>query len=265
MIGARSLGESPWRFTDDTTMALSIVSVLRRHGQIDQSELALSFGEHYDPKRGYGSSMHSLLPRVRDGEPWREVGQALFGGLGSFGNGAAMRIAPLGAFFADDLPTLIEQARLASEITHTHPEGIAGAIAVAAAAAVDWKFRQAQILPGRSAFLDEILSLIPDSEVGKKVQQAAKLPAGTSVRQAAVKLGNGHRITAQDTVPFVLWCAGEQLDNYEEALWLTASGGGDIDTTCAMVGGIVVMYTGCEAIPDTWRSRREPLPGWAFS
>ena len=62
--------------------------------------------------------------------------------------------------------------------------------------------------------------------------------------------------------PFALWCAAQHLDSYEEALWLTASGLGDIDTTCAMVGGIVALSTGTECIPRAWRAAREPLPSW---
>jgi ADP-ribosylglycohydrolase len=65
-------------------------------------------------------------------------------------------------------------------------------------------------------------------------------------------------------VPFVLWCAAQSLDDYEEALWLTVAGLGDRDTTCAMVGGIVSCYTGVDAIPAAWRASREPLPDWPF-
>jgi ADP-ribosylglycohydrolase len=65
-------------------------------------------------------------------------------------------------------------------------------------------------------------------------------------------------------VPFVLWCAGEQLASYEAALWLTVQGLGDIDTNCAMVGGIVAAFTGAEGIPAAWKTAREPLPAWVF-
>ena len=79
------------------------------------------------------------------------------------------------------------------------------------------------------------------------------------------KIGNGSGISAQDTVPYVLWCACESLANYEESIWLTASGGGDVDTTCAMVGGIVATYSGVEGIPADWIQAREPLPDWALT
>ena len=52
-------------------------------------------------------------------------------------------------------------------------------------------------------------------------------------------LGTGRKVSAQDTVPFALWCASQRLGNYEEAFWLTVSELCDVDTTCAMVGGIV--------------------------
>src|SRR5437899_2485831 len=104
MIRQRALPVSPWRFTDDTMMALSIVSALEEHGEIHQDHLALSFSMSYDRSRGYGPAMHDLLPRLRrKAGCWREESRSLFGGEGSFGNGSAMRVAPLGAYFADDL------------------------------------------------------------------------------------------------------------------------------------------------------------------
>ena len=59
----------------------------------------------------------------------------MFEGQGSFGNGAAMRVAPVGAYFAGDIGAVVEQAARSSVITHTHDEAIAGSIAVAVAAA----------------------------------------------------------------------------------------------------------------------------------
>lgn len=73
-------------------------------------------------------------------------------------------------------------------------------------------------------------------------------------------LGNGSRVSAQDTVPFVLWCASGHLDNFERAVWLTVAGLGDRDTTCAMSGGIVALSAGYEAIPAAWLAAREALP-----
>jgi ADP-ribosylglycohydrolase len=126
-----------WRYSDDTVMAMSIVETLYRHGRIDQEWLALRFARKYllDPTRGYGSRAHIVLNDIARGRPWRQAAGAAFGGSGSMGNGGAMRAAPIGAYFAGDLTTAAAEARLSAEVTHAHPEGQAGAMAVAAAAA----------------------------------------------------------------------------------------------------------------------------------
>jgi len=80
------------------------------------------------------------------------------------------------------------------------------------------------------------------------------------VQTVASALGNGSMVTAQDTVPFALWSAACHLNDYEEALWATVSGLGDRDTTCAMVGGVVVMRTGVQGIPKEWLHCQEPIP-----
>jgi ADP-ribosylglycohydrolase len=256
--------DPPWRFTDDTNMALSIVSILRQHGEIDQDLLALSFAEHYTSSRGYGTAMHHLLPLISMGASWKNAAPSLFGGQGSYGNGSAMRVAPLGAYFADDLDAVVENARRSAQVTHAHREGAAGAIAVAVGAALAWQAANEGSRPTRQEFLDSVIPWIPTSAVRHKVQLAQDLEPDASVRMAVEKLGNGSSVTAQDTVPFVLWCAGGYLDDFEEALWRTVFGAGDIDTTCAMVGGIVAAYTGREDIPEQWLQAREPLPAWPF-
>jgi ADP-ribosylglycohydrolase len=66
-------------------------------------------------------------------------------------------------------------------------------------------------------------------------------------------------ISAQDTVPYCLWCAAYHLNDFEKALWWTIRGLGDCDTTCAIVGGIVALST--QRIPPKWVQERETLPG----
>ena len=260
----RALPLEQWFFTDDTNMALSIYAILRQCEKVDQDKLAVSFGKHYHPERGYGPAMHRLLAWINNGLPWRVVSSKQFDGQGSYGNGGAMRAAPLGAYFADDLDQVVEQARLAAEITHAHPEGIAGGIAVSVAAAVAARLR-GESTPSRRDFIDLILPHVPDSVVREKIRHARELAPSASLELAIAALGNGSQISAQDTVGFCLWCAGEQLAHYEEALWLTARAMGDVDTTCAIVGGIVAAYTGSESIPPAWVAAREPLPEWAFT
>ncbi len=262
MIEQREVPAPPWFFTDDTLMALSIVSILGEHGGIEQDRLAMSFAVNHDPSRGYGAAMHKLLPRIRNGRSWREESRKLFGGEGSFGNGSAMRVAPLGAFFADDLELAAKEAELSAVVTHAHAEAVAGAVAVAVAAAQAWRFRQSGHLPKPAEFLDSVYQRTPKSEVQRRIQIAMNLSGKVSLSHVTSVLGTGERVTAQDTVPFALWTAARHLDNYEEAMWTTVSGLGDRDTTCAITGGIVVMYAGIESIPKDWLSCREALPDW---
>lgn len=262
-VKERSLPTGPWPWTDDTHMALSVFYELR-HAGIDQDRLAGNFAAHYEPGRGYGPSMHGQLRSVRAGMPWRVAASGQFDGTGSYGNGAAMRAAPIGAYFADDLSAAVESAVRSAEATHIHPEGIAGAVAVVVAAAVAASLTGHTPLPSRAEFIDAVLPHVPESDVRTGIRRARDLRDGIPVVLAAVRLGSGNKVSAQDTVPFCLWCAGKWLSDYEEAMWRTVSGYGDRDTTCAIVGGIIAAYTGSEAIPASWIAAREKLPDWAF-
>lgn len=256
---ARTLPPAPWRFTDDTMMAVSVYACLERHGGIEPEWLAESFARHYDPERGYGPAMNGLLMRLYavGAANWFEEAQELFHGEGSFGNGAAMRVAPVGAYFAHDLSLVAEHATLSAIATHCHPEAIAGAVAVAIAAATAWRDRESPTPISANGFLHEVRDRTPQSAVREGIDRAMRLPSSTTPLDAALTLGSGARCSAQDTVPFALWSAARSLNSYEDAVWDTVSGGGDIDTNCAIVGSIVGLKTGAQGIPDAWKARRE--------
>jgi len=266
MIRARELPtEAPWYWTDDTAMALTIVRLLHISGEVEPSGLAAMFGETYqaDPYRGYGYGMTVLLPRLaQEPDNWQAHARALFGGQGSLGNGAAMRVAPLGAWFCHDLTRACGQAELAAAVTHAHPEGMAGAVAVAAAAAVAAGSRAGDA-PQPSAFLRQVAASTPEGIVRDGITQAAALAPATPPWKASDLLGNGQRVRASDTVPFALWSAAHHLDDLTGALWTTAEGLGDVDTTCAITGGVVAARTGLAGVPRQWLDLREPLPEWA--
>ncbi len=252
-----------WRFTDDTLMALSIFSILRQFREVGQDELADSFITHYDKERGYGYGAMKVLDQLVTGQGnWREAFGSMFGGTGSYGNGGAMRVAPLGAYFADDIDALIENARLSAEITHSHPEGIAGAIAAAVASGIAVRYR-GKDKPSISEFVDAILPHIPESEVRDNCAKVKTVPADMPIDDVVMILGNGRHVSAMDNVPLTLWCASNWMDDFEEAFWQCASAGGDVDTTCAIVGGIIASRS-THSIPEKWIQHREPLPDWAF-
>lgn len=251
-----------WRYTDDTVMALALLEVLEEHERVEQDRLARIFAERFfaEPDRGYGNATVRLLNQVERGGDWRVLSRAAFHGAGSFGNGAAMRVAPLGAFFADERDRLIDEARLSAEVTHAHPEAIAGAIAVATAAAWALQWRLAGRTEPASRLLAAAAEATPESATREGILRACELPLDDSEHTAADLLGNGLQVTAADTVPFCLWCAAAHLDDYCEALWAAVRVRGDIDTNCAIVGGIVALAVGDRGLPEEWLRRRESYP-----
>ncbi|MFJ5306647.1 ADP-ribosylglycohydrolase family protein [Streptomyces sp. NPDC088350] len=261
---ARDLRPVPWLWTDDSAMAFVLFAHLVQHGEVQPDGLAREFAAEYErePGRKYGPSMHSVLRRIGEGEHWQAVTTAQFGGQGSYGNGAAMRVAPLGAWFRDDVAVAAEQARLSALATHAHPEAVAGAVAVAVAAALA-ATGAGQVAVPRAEFLKEVAAHVPDTDVGSGLLVAANFSERTSVRHAASVLGSGTLISAPDTVPFALWSAAGHLDDLPEALWQTVAGWGDRDTTCAIVGGVVAARTGTGDIPSAWREAREAIPDWS--
>lgn len=263
MIAHRAVPRAPWGYTDDTEMALALFGVLSRHGGVDQDALAQAFAHRWrcDPTRGYAGTAMDILRAIHHGADWREVSRAVHEGTGSMGNGGAMRVAPLGAYFAADDPAAVaREARASSEVTHAHPEGQAGAIAVALAAQYAWRMaNDAAFREGGATLWAHVLAHTPESVTRRTIEAARDLPATADVRLAAAELGTGYRVISQDTVPFALWCAARSLDDYEEALWLTVAGLGDRDTTCAIVGGIVALSCREETVPAAWRASREAL------
>ncbi|WP_327352957.1 ADP-ribosylglycohydrolase family protein [Streptomyces sp. NBC_01304] len=258
LLKRREVPDGSWQWTDDTEMACSVLAVLAAHGRIDQDALAQSFAIHHDFDRGYGPAVNRLLRLVREGGDWRELAAALFKGQGSWGNGAAMRIAPLGAWYADDPEQATHQAEISAYPTHQHREGVVGAMAVAAAAALA---ADPAGPPTPTALLDGVIALVPRSAVGAGLRRARDMLDYSDASTVAAVLGCGRRTTAHDTVPFALWSAARGLGNFERAFWTTAQVGGDVDTTCAIVGGVVASRaTG--APPADWLQRTEGLPEW---
>ncbi|MEV7872379.1 ADP-ribosylglycohydrolase family protein [Streptomyces sp. NPDC088124] len=259
LLKRHELPPGDWQWTDDTEMAASVLAVLAAHHRVDQDALARSFAEHHDFDRGYGPAVNRMLRLIREGGDWRELAAGLFDGQGSWGNGAAMRIAPLGAWYADDPEQATHQAEISAYTTHQHREAVTGAMAVAAAAAL-------AAAPGgpptAEALLDGVVALVPRSAVGAGLRRARDMLDYDDPGTVAAVLGCGRRTSAHDTVPFALWSAARGLGDFERAFWTTARAGGDVDTNCAIVGGVVSAAGESGAPPEHWRERTEALPGW---
>lgn len=268
IVGRRLLARDvdhppPWRWTDDTAMALSIVEALEETGQIRPDDLSERLLHRYraEPWRGYGGGAHQLFEELWAGSNWQAAAGSLFRGTGSYGNGSAMRVAPVGAYFAGNDEAVVAAARRSAVVTHAHPEGQAGAIAVAVAASVAWMTRELSPEDAAAKIFDSVLKHAPAGKTHNGIAEASKLSLETGIDVASRRLGNGSGVSSQDTVPLCIWCIARHLRDYEEAMWTTVAALGDRDTTCAIVGGVVALAAPDPAIPQAWLDAREPLEG----
>lgn len=258
-IQQQKIPETSWEFTDDTVMALAVFEQLEQHQAINQSQLAWAFSENHkkDLNRGYGATARRILREIGEGGDWKTIANGVFEGMGSMGNGASMRVSPIGAFYFDDLERVKKLAIQSAEITHTNSEGITGAIAVAIAAALATKSKveKAEISPNE--FIQKVVDGLPDTDTKSKINKAISLPYHYNIETVKTILGNGSKIMAKDTVPFSIWCAAHNLSDFEKALWKAVSILGDRDTICAIVGGITIMSAEEDKIPNNWMNKVE--------
>lgn len=262
-IDNRQIPPTQWEFTDDTVMAIAIFEQLQKHQGIHQDELAQAFADNHqkDVNRGYGSTVRMILREISKGGDWRILAQEVFSGMGSMGNGAAMRVSPIGAYHFDNLEKVKDLCIQSAEITHTHIEAITGAIAVgiATALATQNTWKEQDTTP--TQFIKKVLEYLPDSDTKAKINKSLSVPYHYHIETVRAILGDGTKIIAQDTVPFALWCAAHNLQNYEEALWKAVSILGDRDTICAIVGGITAM-SAPKTIPSKWIEQVESFDDW---
>jgi len=254
------LATHSWCYTDDTELAIAIYEMLAQAGEIRQDTLARLMAERYrkDPDRGYGKMARMILRGIANGDDWRTLSSGTFSG-GSMGNGAAMRSAPLGSYFSDDFEILVSQAAASAQISHYHQEGVAGAIAVALASGAATRFKDESPTSVADDIIHIVLKYTPQSETRTQLQRALAFPADTNPAVVTQAVGNGFQVTSQDTVPFCVWNACRNIDNYREAILSTIEVGGDCDTNGAIVGGIVSCFTGIDGIPRDWVNRCERL------
>jgi len=189
---------------------------------------------------------------------------------GSCGNGAAMRVAPLGAWMAENdmsMDEIVNLARLQSEPTHCHEEGIAGSVSITIATSFLVTLHKLNELGvNKQGFLPRIYNNTPKGIVRSGIERAIHLDLDTPITEAIKVLGNGTHVTCQDTVPLCCWLVQKHLrdypikqdDIYEKAIIETSMAFGDVDTNCAIVGGM--LGTVCLP-PEKWVKFCKPMEG----
>jgi poly(ADP-ribose) glycohydrolase ARH3 len=248
-----------FRYTDDTAMAIGLAESLIEKGRIDPQHLGRIFSENFErePWRGYASGPPAIFIQVeRRGITFTEAARGLFGGTGSLGNGAAMRIVPLGLFFHQH-PDIYEQACASAQVTHAHPVGMDGAAVQALAVARATRLNPGQEFPRKEFVKDLILSARTIEIREKMLLVEEMILRGISPDAAARQLG--HSVAVHESMPFALYSFMLNPMSFEECIFCAIMNGGDRDTLGAMAGAISGAYLGVEAIPKSWRKKLENL------
>jgi poly(ADP-ribose) glycohydrolase ARH3 len=234
-------------YTDDSQMMIAILETLAHKGRFDGPDLAQRFVDIFDPRRGYGGRIHGVMQRLADGAAWDQAG------TDSFGNGGAMRVGVLGAFYAEDEEALTEAALDQCRITHNHPQGLAGALAQALAVGLACRWgaqgqeRDAAEMAGYLA--DRVRGV--DAHTAGRLERLAGLPRDEAAAAEFLIAEYARDVTAAEAVPPAVgaFLAAESAGG---AISLAVSLGGDTDTIGCMAGAMAGAFWGLEALPAKW-------------
>jgi poly(ADP-ribose) glycohydrolase ARH3 len=240
------------RYTDDTEMTLNLIrSLLEREG-VDPEHAARTFAQNFDPARGYGPNTLWVLQQVREGKAWELPAREVMGGEGSFGNGAAMRVAPLALLLKGE--EMLQAVRECSRITHTHPLGIEGAVLQARAINLALYSSPQEFEP--SGFLEELLKTAESEIFRGKLQKVGKLLREPPLQSSAIReLGNG--VEAFNSVPTAIYCFLCSPADFARAVLTAVSLGGDADTLGSMTGALSGALNGEASVPPEWAGKLE--------
>ncbi|MBW2078867.1 MAG: ADP-ribosylglycohydrolase family protein [Deltaproteobacteria bacterium] len=245
------------RYTDDTAMSIGLAESILTKGDLDQKDLGETFRKNFlsEPGRGYASGPPTIFSIVeRYGITYLDAAKSLFGGEGSLGNGAAMRIVPVGLFFHNS-SNLYEKACLSASVTHAHPVGMDGAAVQAKAVALAMNLDPRHVFPFMG-FIDKLIDFARSPEIKEKVKLVKQLLLeNTAPSLAAEQLGR--TVAVHESMPFALFSFLRHPESFEDCLFCAILNGGDRDTLGAMACAISGAYLGIESIPQVWIRKLE--------
>jgi len=234
--------ERDLRWTDDTALTIAFAESLVEVGGLDEDQLALAFARTWraEPWRGYGPRAAALFESVADGGSWHELART----TRSWGNGAAMRVAPAAVFAAGNITRTLDLARRSALVTHTHPLAVDGAVVQAFAVA-------SALRPGAAG------ALAVSRRMQEQLDRVDSMPVAATPDDVALEIGHG--VDALSSVPAaraVVRLAGGSM---ETTMRFALALGGDTDTIASMAGAVVGARLGAGAIPKAWLDRLEGL------
>lgn len=247
-------------YTDDTQMTLALAASLAQCGRVDAAHVSAKYAEFFESWRGYGGAAHRVMRLLADGADYRGTGRLQFPD-GSFGNGGAMRIAPVGLAYRhaglDVLRQAVEDALLC---THVHPEAIDGALVQAKAVAWAATTEPDSLIPMQ---LVETLASVCRTDVmqAKLAALADSLHHDDEDVYVIGRVGNG--IRASQAVAAALWAFLRYGRTPEKCVVRAVGFGGDTDTIGAMTGALVGALHGRAWIPPRWYDNIKTATGGA--
>ena len=242
-LGSEHHKLQPGQYSDDTQMSLMVAESLIENRGFNPDDLSKRYVDWMvsGRARGWGKTTLMAIQNLLNGKHWSESGIA-----GSEGNGTAMRAAPFGVYFRNDIPSLVEIVKIDSAITHASPDAEAGAIAIAVAAAY-------AVNNDTSNLLEKIWKVLPDSKVRSSIYSLTSLIDSPYIPPAQALSILGTKANVKETVPAALYCF-IKYNNYHEAVVASIKAGGDTDTTAAIVGGLFGARDGMKAIDKSFYS-----------
>lgn len=250
-LAAHERDHGPLVHTDDTALTLVLATHLarRRTGSpLEEDALAWEFAQEWraEPWRGYGPGAAEVFRLITTGVPWREATRTVFSGEGSYGNGGAMRVAPV-ALVGSDPHHTADLARRSAVPTHAHPHAQHGAAVQAVAALLALRSEGAHPLDG-ARFLEDIAQVVPSPPWHDRLARVAELTRQDAPPEHAADV-LGHDATALGSVPLALLAFLRHADDPAAALRYAVLGGGDTDTIAAMTGALAGARNGAAALP----------------
>lgn len=241
-------------YTDDTQMTLALAASIIERGRVDAAHVSAKYAEFYESWRGYGGAAHRVMRLLADGGDYRGTGRLQFPD-GSFGNGGAMRIAPVGLAYrhttADVLAEAVEDALFC---THVHPEALDGALVQAKAVAIAATTQPESFDP--LGLLQELTAACRTDTMQAKLRALAdSLRRGDDDVFVIARVGNG--IRASQAVAAALWAFLKYSTKPEECVIRAVNFGGDTDTIGAMAGALVGALHSAAWIPARWYNNME--------
>ena len=191
-------------FKDDSVLTAATMDALLF--DLDYAEVYQEFGQLY-PHRGYGSNFKKWIYSANP-KPYN-----------SWGNGSAMRVSPIG-WYCDTIESVLAEAKKSAEVTHNHPEGIKGAQAAAAA-----------------VFLARM------GKTKTEIKQFITEQFGYNLNRTLDEIRPNYQFneSCQGSVPQAI-IAFLESKNFEDAIRLAISIGGDSDTIACITGGIAEAF-----------------------